>query len=257
MSNLEFSLEFDLLYNNIRSNNAPGINEYEKSLFLTIAQEQTVFNYFNPKGNKYLEGFEGSEKRRRDLEELVKNYTVKSATQPTKFTLATDSESFKVATLDSYFVEIPSSTWLITQEQAELNDNEAYSVLPITHDELTLQANNPFRKPQSSISQKLVWRLDNGVKTVDTVEIVVPTGSTINKYQMRYVEKPSPIILTDIASGEFTGLGLKIDGVSNETPCKLKSTVHRQILTRAVELALEAFEKGRLQTFQLTSSRSE
>ena len=30
----EFSTEFDVLYNNVTSNQAPGLNEYEKSLFL-------------------------------------------------------------------------------------------------------------------------------------------------------------------------------------------------------------------------------
>ena len=38
----EWSLEFDLLYNNIASDKAPGLNEYEKSVFLTRAQETIV-----------------------------------------------------------------------------------------------------------------------------------------------------------------------------------------------------------------------
>lgn len=33
----EFSDEFDVLYNNIMSNQAPGLDEYEKSVFLTKA----------------------------------------------------------------------------------------------------------------------------------------------------------------------------------------------------------------------------
>lgn len=33
----EFSNEFDVLYNSITSNQAPGIDEYEKSVFLTEA----------------------------------------------------------------------------------------------------------------------------------------------------------------------------------------------------------------------------
>jgi hypothetical protein len=33
----EFSNGFDILYNNIMSNAAPGLNEYEKSFFLTKA----------------------------------------------------------------------------------------------------------------------------------------------------------------------------------------------------------------------------
>ena len=37
MTTQEFSDQFDVLYNNIGSDQAPGINEYEKSVFLTKA----------------------------------------------------------------------------------------------------------------------------------------------------------------------------------------------------------------------------
>ncbi len=63
----EFSNEFDVLYNNIMSNQAPGLDEYEKSVFLTKAQSEIIKNYFNPKGNKYQEGFDGSQKRQVDF----------------------------------------------------------------------------------------------------------------------------------------------------------------------------------------------
>jgi hypothetical protein len=49
----EFSDQFDVLYNNITSNQAPGLTEYEKSVFLTKAQNEIVKNYFTAesKGN--------------------------------------------------------------------------------------------------------------------------------------------------------------------------------------------------------------
>ena len=37
MTNQEFSNEFDILYNNVASNQAPGLDEYEKAVFLTNA----------------------------------------------------------------------------------------------------------------------------------------------------------------------------------------------------------------------------
>lgn len=67
----EWSDEFDVLFNNVSSNQAPGLSEYEKSIFLTAGQEETVFNWFNPQGNKYLEGFDDSIKRQMDFSELV------------------------------------------------------------------------------------------------------------------------------------------------------------------------------------------
>ena len=42
MTNEEFNNEFDVLYNNITSNQAPGLDEYEKSVFLTKAQDDIV-----------------------------------------------------------------------------------------------------------------------------------------------------------------------------------------------------------------------
>ena len=53
----EFSSEFDVLYNSITSNQAPSLDEYEKSVFLTKAQEELVRTYFNKNLNKIQEGF--------------------------------------------------------------------------------------------------------------------------------------------------------------------------------------------------------
>ena len=69
----EFSDEFDVLYNNISSNQAPGLNEYEKSVFLTKAQNEIVKNYFTSTqgGNKYQQGFDDSAKRQIDFSTLL------------------------------------------------------------------------------------------------------------------------------------------------------------------------------------------
>lgn len=63
MNTTEFSNEFDVLYNNITSNQAPGLDEYEKSVFLTRAQDDILKAYFKVTGNKDGAGFDGSEKR--------------------------------------------------------------------------------------------------------------------------------------------------------------------------------------------------
>ena len=70
----EFSDQFDVLYNNITSNQAPGLNEYEKSVFLTKAQNEIVKNYFsaNSKGNTLGQGFDDSAKRQADFSSLMK-----------------------------------------------------------------------------------------------------------------------------------------------------------------------------------------
>lgn len=78
MTNSEFSNEFDVLYNNITSNQAPGLDEYEKSVFLTKAQDEIVKAYFNPKTNKVQEGFDGNEKRQIDFSMIMRSATFKN-----------------------------------------------------------------------------------------------------------------------------------------------------------------------------------
>ena len=68
----EFSTEFDVLYNNVTSNQAPGLNEYEKSVFLTKAQSQLVNEYFNSRTDGFGGGFDGSQKRQYDFSGLVR-----------------------------------------------------------------------------------------------------------------------------------------------------------------------------------------
>ena len=63
MTTQEFSDQFDVLYNNIGSDQAPGINEYEKSVFLTKAEKQLVREYFERSLNRTEVGFDDSIKR--------------------------------------------------------------------------------------------------------------------------------------------------------------------------------------------------
>jgi hypothetical protein len=46
MTTKEFKREFDILYNNIMSDQAPSIDAYEKSVFLTKAQEEIVASIY-------------------------------------------------------------------------------------------------------------------------------------------------------------------------------------------------------------------
>lgn len=84
MSVEEMDNMFDVLYNNITSNQAPGLNAYEKSVFLTKGQDETLKNYFNPKskGNNTQEGFDGNIKRQVDFSML----TTVATTSATSYT---------------------------------------------------------------------------------------------------------------------------------------------------------------------------
>ena len=81
MNVTEFSNQFDVLFSNITSNQAPGLNEYEKSVFLTKAQNEIVKNYFtaNSRGNNIGQGFDDSAKRQADFSCLMKTLEATSA----------------------------------------------------------------------------------------------------------------------------------------------------------------------------------
>lgn len=73
MQRLEFDNQFDVLFNNITSNQAPGLNTYEKSVLLTKAQDEVVKNHFMPnsKGNNLQQGYDDSQKRQADFSGLM------------------------------------------------------------------------------------------------------------------------------------------------------------------------------------------
>ena len=62
----ELELEFDILINNISSNQAPGFTPLEKSIFLTEAQEFYIKELYN------TNGFEKDEEVSEYLRTLVK-----------------------------------------------------------------------------------------------------------------------------------------------------------------------------------------
>lgn len=238
MNNSEFSKEFDIMYDNISSNQAPGLNEYEKSVFLTNAQEQLVKDYYSGI-NLQQAGFEGNEDIRRALDELVKTH---KATSQVSSTSGISS--------DSKFFEIPNDTFFIVYEKAKLSssdtciNNKEVTVVPISHDDYNISKDNPFRKPGT----KRVWRLD-GAKQSNTKIVEIISPNAISEYFCRYVEKPEPIVLETFENNpELSGLNLTIDGVGVATECKLSSEVHREILRNAVINAILAYKENTLQS---------
>ena len=107
MTTREFSNEFDVLYNNIMSNAAPGLDEYEKSVYLTEAQRNLVISYFT---NNAGGTFEKTEEIKKYLVSLVKTYTKEDST--TGFGISPNS----------VFFDLPSDYMFIIYEAAVLTD---------------------------------------------------------------------------------------------------------------------------------------
>lgn len=225
----EFSEQFDILLNSYGIPVAFGqanpllFDEYEKSLFLTKAQEAIVTQLYN--GKLLGHSFEETEELRRYLSDLVKTYST------------TDEIDGEGLTEDSHFFHIPEDILFITYESVLSNDDKLgcakgsiMEVVPVTQDELHKTKENPFRGP----NKRRVLRLDVEDYTVELI-----SSFSIDKYQIRYLSKPEPIILIDLPDGLTIGKTDTFPG-DKENICKLNPAIHRTILEVAVNLAIKS-----------------
>ena len=219
----EFSLEFDLLYNNIMSNKAPGLSEYEKSLFLTQAQESIVLDIYS---GKYGDSFERTEETTSYLNQLLKQRTYDSG----EFT-----EGNKLDTR-SVFITLPEDIWFKTGETAYIIDDfykcnvdglREVMVFPVTQDTLVRTKRSPFRGP----NERRILRLDSGKNQVELI-----SNYEIYSYTIRYLSRPEPIILVQLPQG------LTIGGKASPQTCLLNTAIHRAILSKAVLIAKSSWE---------------
>ena len=230
MTNAELSNGFDTLVSSYRRFkdfdkqeilDSIEFDEYEKSFFLTKAQEELVMSYYDGK-NIYGDSFEATEELRRQLDSLVK----------TKVYTTQDMVEGTGVSNNSVFFQLPSDLAFITMEQLTYDDESLgcyngsrVNVQPTKQDEYNKIKNNPFR----GVTKYKALRLyaGNGV-----VEII--SKYNIDKYLIRYISRPEPIVLEDLPNG------LTIEGISVATECKLNPVLHKTILERAVLMALRA-----------------
>lgn len=232
MTVTEFSDEFDTLLDSYRrfkgfddKENLDSIefNEYEKSIFLTQAQEQIVVELYTGRTEKGS-SFEDTEEFRAYLRNLIKTVEL----------TPTDGEFIGLSP-DSKFFQLPDDTLFITYEAAVLGDDAdcksgvTIPVVPTTQDEYHSIAGNPFRRDGKRRALRL--DLSNG-------DLEVISKYSIAKYIVRYLRRPTPIILFSAPQVEVTGAS--INGYNDTTECELDPMIHRPILERAVLLALHS-----------------
>lgn len=235
----EFSTEFDVLYNNITSNQAPGLNEYEKSVFLTKAQSQLINEYFNNRTDGIGGGFDGSQKRQYDFSSLIQVVQLQEYTEESYIKLDRRSKVFLFP--KDYFLAVNE---VISDEVYQ------YSIAPISYAEYQRLMLKPYNFPV----KRGVWRLNTNIldsgdegkqpiveiigKFQKTQEGTEPPTEKIS-YNLRYIKTPSPIILDDL---DNYGQDLTIGNLSKATPCMLPEETHQEILERAVTLAKIAWQ---------------
>ena len=204
---------------NFGKQNTLAFDEYEKSIFLTKAQEQIVLELYQE--------LEQSEEVRKYLSNLIKtdNYAPVGEQDETLI-----NNNFK-----SYKVEISNDILFMIYEQCTLSDenncinNKIVSVVPTIHDDLDKVLKNPFKSPNS----RKVIRLDfdNKIKLISKYNI--------SNYKVRYLKKPNPIIL--VALEDNLSINNGDTKVSNG---ETNPILHERIVQRAVQLAVQSKVKS-------------
>ena len=151
----EFSTEFDVLYNSITSNAAPGFNDYEKSVLLTLAQEELIKSYFVANNNTTGVGLDGSQKRHYDFSTLIKIKTLNNIIDSI-LTTGVDVPVFNKDANNIFLV--PNDVFLVLNEYLTVKNN-SYTVFPISYDSYNLLMSKPFPYP----NKRQAWRLDSSI----------------------------------------------------------------------------------------------
>ena len=249
MTNAEFSNEFDVLYNSITSNQAPGLDEYEKSVFLTKAQDEIVKSYFNPRSNKTQEGFDSNERRQIDFSMIMRSH-VYQITQSGDIPVIPFKSSFFDMRDNTKSVDLNEDILMFVNEYVEVSRGSStarLTVLPINYVEYSRLMSKPYKRPLKNQA----WRLLDNSDGHKRAELVVGPIDNITKYVTRYVKRPRAIILDVLSDGTSLDGYVGADKDGNPTTdikkatqgvtCELDPILHPEILQRAVELAKASY----------------
>jgi hypothetical protein len=230
MTAQEFSSQFDLIFNNLMSNKAPEINEFEKSYYLTMAEEELVKDLYKQ--------FEFSELVRRGCDAVIEKASISPMADVETTPIVVSGYTQKV-------FELPEDLWYIVHESALVkSDDPCYDgryirVKPERYDEIDQDLNNPFRRPDGSRA----FRIDTGRELSRRVEVI--SKYDVERYSIQYIRRPKPILLVDLGDGEWADYGLHLRGetaTNLNDPCELSSGVHNEIVIRAASMALSTYK---------------
>ena len=246
MTAIEMSNEFDVIYSNITSNQAPGIDEYEKSVFLTKAQDEIVKAYFNPRANKTGEGFDDSLIRQADFSSLIRQSS--GDTDPV-FDDGIHSAICQIVPGEAYpgmaysRIYLPEYLAILNESVICLVNSKAQNktAIPISFEEFNRLMKKPYKRP----TKNCVWRLDVSEAVGKMVLLIGAPTDEFSRYAVRYVGRPKPIVTADLDNG------VTVDGISDITDCELDGILHHEIVQRAAELAKAAYVGDLSSTVQL------
>ena len=264
MNNREFSDSMDTMLDSYASQAAFGeqaskdkvvLDEYEKSVILTQAQDIVVKSFFDRNMNSSKEGFDDSTRRQVDFSSLITTANLVKATDQsscfddrgilyimpmrgisghgTDVFDDTFDETFHPSSEDG----VATDVLFILNEKLVTESNgiqKNYVVVPINYKEYDREMSKPYAQPL----KKQAWRLlQNTTQGFDIKTELIPRWNlTANErilyYRIRYVRRPCPIVLEDLPDG------LNVDGYTKQQSCELNPILHNEVLQKAVEIAI-------------------
>lgn len=261
----EFSNTFDTLLNSYNTQSQFGeqaskreivLDEYEKSVLLTQAQDIVVKSYFDGTLNQQGQGFDDSNRRQMDFSSLIKIAEL-NPLDPNEAEIQTFDDRGIVyqlprkvvdgveveGTTDVLFILNEKLTQICTKGQQRTEQwRKDFVIVPISYKEYDREMSKPYAQPL----KKQAWRLFQNQATgfdinseliprfnvkEETSDGATPTYKSF-VYKIRYVKRPQPIVLENLPNN------LEIDGVTTESECELNPIIHTDILNKAVELAI-------------------
>jgi len=188
----------------------------------TIIEDHINYAYQQYVTEKYdslinpAEKFEITERISRILAPLIADYTTTSFVS-----ITTNNVANKFV---GYYASGPGLSTLqyIIKESAVLNTTDCdgtattvtVKVLPIKHNMISVNLNNPFLKPDD---EEMIWRMNI---MSGRLELLIPYGTTLASYTARYLKKITPV---DFIAG---------------TTIEIDSSVHEEIATKGAYIYL-------------------
>lgn len=187
MTIIEFSNQFDILYNNITSNQAPGLNEYEKSVFLTKAQDEIVKNYFEASslGNTVKKGFDDTILRQMDFSSLMTTREYQDGIIG-ESTLDPRAIVYDIPENDNVYIVINESLHLMDDNGVVKGVRQ---VVPLSYLEYSRLMLKPFKQPVKNQAWRLITSGKRGElnktdanSTINTRVEIITTNADLNHY---------------------------------------------------------------------------
>jgi hypothetical protein len=275
MTAKEMSDEFDLLYD-AASEEAPGLDMYEKSVFLTKGMYELAELRYEEYLNRASRGFHDDELNRDALKGFIASAVIEYEKTPVissaamrrgRVDVAGDEvpEDYEHSKIEhtipgSKFFKRPLDSMGILYEDVVIHprnprdrrrNRKVAVVTPVRYDHVIRLLRNPFTRP----SEEVAFRLDHSdYDGYSLSEIICNKNYAPSHYRVKYVKRPYPIILVDLEE-TFPGQKLTIESQSkpykregsNDQATNIDITIHHEIVQRGVELAILHYRENTLQ----------